>query len=215
MEQIKSKDMMLNKLRAQATTPDDDVIVAKDKIKKALLQCPELLYVLNNNKLQSELFNADGSLNANYNDQGELEPLGAWDEYFGYNIRPYLFLDQTQTNYDNFICYTIGFREVPANNKFEYYAQITFTILCSAASEQLIDFETGIPRHDLIGSILRERFAGSNLFGTQCKLISNQEKTHDSNYVSRQLVFESTKPNSQVRTPLGGKTETISHLIRK
>ena len=50
-EILTTKEDLLDKLRAYANNPDDDNIKYKDIIKKALLNCPELLYALNNNEL--------------------------------------------------------------------------------------------------------------------------------------------------------------------
>lgn len=61
---LQKRNDILSKLRTYAYTPDDDVIRCKEKIKYALLRCPELLYALNNKELEEELFNQDGSLNA-------------------------------------------------------------------------------------------------------------------------------------------------------
>lgn len=210
-----TKEDLLSKLRTYAQTPDDDVIRCKEKIKYALLRCPELLYALNNKELESELFNPDGSLNASYDENGDIIPEGEWDRYFGYNIRPNTFVEQVQESADNFLCYTVSFSESPRFNTSEYYLQIIFTIYCSASSEQSIDAETGIPRHDLIGSILRENFAWSNIFGLRCRMVSNQEKIVDSVFLTRQIVFEATLPNAKVMTPFNEKTEMINHKIRK
>lgn len=46
-----------------------------------------------------------------------------------------------------------------------------------------MDKLTGIPRHDLIASIIRERFNWSNIFGMQTHLISSRESTTDNNYI--------------------------------
>lgn len=54
--EIKNKSEMLSKLRAYATSPDDDNIRIKEKIKQTLLNCPELLYALHNKELEGELF---------------------------------------------------------------------------------------------------------------------------------------------------------------
>ena len=55
-EKLVTKNDLLNKLRAYRTTPDDDVILYKQKIKNALLSNPYLLYALNDKELESELF---------------------------------------------------------------------------------------------------------------------------------------------------------------
>ena len=84
MYDFNDKKGLLNKLQGYAAYPDDDNIRLKEKIKSALLHCPELLYVLNNKKLESELFDNEGLLLTD----------GEWDRYFGSssNIRPFLFL---------------------------------------------------------------------------------------------------------------------------
>ncbi len=77
-----------------------------------------------------------------------------------------------------------------------------------------MDKNTGIPRHDLIASILRERFAWSNIFGMQTHLVQNYESTTDNNYVTRTLVFQLTDLNSKVQTPYGGQPQMVNYQLR-
>lgn len=210
-----TKTDIINKLQTYSTTSDDDVLRCKAKIKESLIRCPELLYLLNNKDLESELFDEDGNLNASYDEDGVLIPEGEWDRYFDYNIRPYTFIEEVQAHADNFLCYTVSFSDTPRYNESECYLQIIFTIYCSIVPEQVTDDLIGASRCDLIASILREKFAWSNIFGTRCKLVSNQEKITDSTFVTRQLVFQATVPNSQVVTPYNGKSGMINHRIRK
>lgn len=214
MELLETRDDLLGKLRAYADVPDDDVIRFKKKIKDALLRCPELLYALDNKELEGELFTKDGKLNAHYED-GVLVPDGEWDRYFGYNIRDYIFIEQVQTNTDNFLCYTVSWSEVPKYNDYVYYAEILFTALCSSVGGRIHDPLTGLSRHDLIGSIIRERFNWSNIFGTQCHLVSNMEKIYDSKYIGRQVVFECVLPNAVAVTPYKGKTGVVNYMARR
>ena len=78
-----------------------------------------------------------------------------------------------------------------------------------------MDKWTGIPRHDLIASIIRERFAWSNIFGMQTYLVQNYESTTDTNYITRTLVFELIDLNSKVQTPYGGKSQMMNYGIRR
>ena len=79
-----TKNDLLNKLRAYKTTPDDDVILYKQKIKNALLSNPCLLYALDDKELESELFDKHGNINWEWNeDTKQYESLGEWDRYFG------------------------------------------------------------------------------------------------------------------------------------
>lgn len=197
-EILTTKDELLNKLRAYADTPDDDNIKYKDIIRKALLSCPELLYALNNKELESELFDEDGNLLID-KDTGEL--LGEVDRYFGdnSNIRPSLFIPDTQTTVNSYMCYQVMFDELPRYQNIYKYNEIIFNIFVNGKDRT--DKLTGIPRHDLIASIIRERFNWSSIFGMQSKLISSKESITDNDYVVRTLIFQIEDTNGIVYTP--------------
>ena len=214
-EKLITKNDLLNKLRAYRNTPDDDVILYKQKIKNALLSNPFLLYALNDKKLESELFDDDGNINWEWNeDTKEYEPLGEWDRYFGSDslIRPFLFIPNTQTTVKCYMCYQVGFRDTVRYQPGLKETQVTFTIFVHG--DDRMDKNTGIPRHDLIASILRERFAWSNIFGMQTHLVQNYESTTDNNYVTRTLVFQLTDLNSKVQTPYGGQSQMVNYQLR-
>ena len=119
-EILTTKEDLLNKLRAYADTPDDDNIRYKEKIHDALLNNAELLYALNNEELESELFDEDDNLLIE-EETGEL--LGEVDRYFGdnSNIRPYLFIPDTQTDVKHYVCYQVAFDELPRYSKIQKY----------------------------------------------------------------------------------------------
>ena len=197
-EILTTKEDLLDKLRAYANNPDDDNIKYKDIIRKALLNCPELLYALNNKELESELFDEDGNLLI---DEGTGELLGEVDRYFGdnSNIRPSLFIPDTQTTVNSYVCYQVMFDELPRYQNIYKYNEIIFNIFVNGKDRT--DKLTGIPRHDLIASIIREKFNWSSIFGMQSKLISSKESTTDNNYVVRTLIFQIEDTNSIVYTP--------------
>ena len=197
------KEELLNKLRAYADTPDDDNIRYKEKIHDALLNNAELLYALNNEELESELFDEDNNLLID-EETGEL--LGEVDRYFGdnSNIRPYLFIPDTQTDVKHYVCYQVAFDELPRYSNIQKYTKITFNIFVNGKDRT--DKLTGIPRHDLIASIIRERFNWSSIFGMQTHLISSTESVTDSNYLVRTLIFQVLDLNGIVNTPYGDET---------
>lgn len=200
---INTKTQLLEKLRSYTETPDDDSIRFKKKIQEKLLSCPELLFVINNPDYESELFNNDGTLNED----------GEWDQYFMDNIRPYIYFPETQEKVKNYLCYKVEFGEVPKYNKIEKICQITF--MCFCHGRDIDDKITGIPRHDLICSIIREYFNWSNIFGTQCSLINSKEGFTDNDFVTKTLIFECTLPNSLVKTDSNGTTSYINSQIRR
>ena len=219
-EKLVTKDDLLNKLRAYKTTPDDENIQYKKKIEKALMLNPCLLYALNEKSLESELFDDDGNINWKWNeDTKEYEPLGEWERYFGSNsnIRPFLFIPDTQTEVKHYICYQVSFDEMPRYQDTLKYTNVTFTIFVHGNDRY--DKLTGIPRHDLIASIIRERFNWSNIFGMQTHLISSKESTTDSNYLVRTLVFQVVDTNGIHKTSnsntSNSKTSIVNYGVRR
>lgn len=214
-EKLITKNDLLKKLRAYRTTPDDENIQYKKKIEKALMLNPCLLYALNEKSLESELFDDDGNINWEWNEETkEYEPLGEWDRYFGgtSNIRPYLFIPDTQTEVKHYICYQVSFDEMPRYQDTLKYTNVTFTIFVHGNDRN--DKLTGIPRHDLIASIIRERFNWSNIFGMQTHLVSSKESTTDNNYIVRTLVFQVVDTNGIVKTT-NGITSTNNYQLRR
>lgn len=214
-EKLVTKNDLLNKLRAYQTTPDDENIQYKKKIEKALMLNPCLLYALNEKSLESELFDDDGNINWEWNeDTKEYEPLGEWDRYFGSNsnIRPFLFIPDTQTEVKHYICYQVSFDEMPRYQDTLKYTNVTFTIFVHGNDRN--DKLTGIPRHDLIASIIRERFNWSNIFGMQTHLISSKESTTDNNYIVRTLVFQVVDTNGIYKTT-DNKTTVNNYQLRR
>lgn len=210
---FKTKDELLNKLRSYATSQDDDNIRYKEKIKNSLLKCPELLYALHELELEDELFTKteNGDIVLNISEDGEL--LGEVDRYFGKdsNIRPYLFVPETQTNIKHYICYQVGFDDIPRYEVTQKYNEVVFNIFVNGKDS--IDECTGIPRHDLIASIIREKVNWSNIFGRHAKLISSKESTTDNDFLVRTLVFQIVDTNSIVET-IDGKTGVYNYKVR-
>ena len=219
-EKLVTKNDLLNKLRAYKTTPDDENIQYKKKIEKALMLNPCLLYTLNEKSLESELFDDDGNINWKWNeDTKEYEPLGEWERYFGSNsnIRPFLFIPDTQTEVKHYICYQVSFDEMPRYQDTLKYTNVTFTIFVHGNDRY--DKLTGIPRHDLIASIIRERFNWSNIFGMQTHLVSSKESTTDNNYLVRTLVFQVVDTNGIHKTSnsktSNSKTSIVNYGVRR
>ena len=214
-EKLITKNDLLNKLRTYKITPDDENIQYKKKIEKALMLNPCLLYALNEKSLESELFDDDGNINWEWNeDTKEYEPLGEWDRYFGgtSNIRPYLFIPDTQTEVKHYICYQVSFDEMPRYQDTLKYTNVTFTIFVHGNDRN--DKLTGVPRHDLIASIIRERFNWSNIFGMQTHLVSSKESTTDNNYLVRTLVFQVVDTNGIHKTT-DKKSSIMNYGIRR
>lgn len=188
-----TKKELIAKLIQYAESPDDDNIRYKNKIRDILINTPELLYALHSKDLENELFDEDGNLNTE----------GEWDRYFGESslIRPYLYFPETSTDVGNYICYQTMFNELVRGNVVEKYLDITFTIFVHKGD--LIDKYTGIPRHDLIAAIIREKFAWRAFEVSKTKPTFNKESTMDNTYLVRTLQFEMVLPNEMSVTRKG------------
>ena len=195
-EILTTKEELLDKLRAYADTPDDDNIRIKEQIKDTFLNCPELLYAIHNKELESELFDEDGNLNID--EDGNLT--GEVDRYFGgnSNIRPFLFIPETQDEVKNYVCYQTSYSDLVRYNDKEKNMIVTFTIFVNGKDS--IDKLTNIPRHDLIASIIREKFAWIGLEISTTTPFGDKESTTDNNYLVRTLQYEVNLPNSICKT---------------
>ena len=92
------------------------------------------------------------------------------------------------------------------------YTNVTFTIFVHGNDRN--DKLTGVPRHDLIASIIRERFNWSNIFGMQTHLISSKESTTDNNYLVRTLVFQVVDTNGIHKTT-DKKSSIVNYGVRR
>ena len=185
-----TKREMITNLQAYLSNPDDDTVRLKDRIKSMLIQCPKLLWALNDQELYSEIFNDDGTLN----DTGE------WDAYFGETslIRPFLFIPETQDIVSNYLCYQVSTDENMRYNPAMKYVVITFTIFIHEKNS--FDKETGIARHDLIASILRELMAWSSVAIAHATPVYEGESVTDNNYITKVLKYQVALPNNLVVT---------------
>lgn len=208
------KEDLLNKLRAYATTPDDETTQYKEKIKQALMKSPELLYALHEEELEKELFYEDENKDIVLDIDEETGVINGADAYFGEssNVRPYLFIPETQTEVKHYVCYQVMFDELPRYSNNQKYTEITFTIFVNGKDRE--DKSTGLPRHDLIASIIREKFNWSNIFGMQTHLISSKESTTDNNFLVRTLVFQLVDTNGIVETK-NGITSVNNYKVRR
>lgn len=178
---------------------DYDCIRIKDIIKRKLLDNDDIIHVLNNEKLQKT----------------EAEN----DEYFGVNILPYYHINGTQTDSQNFICFTIGYENMERNftnstrtmNDLQRHLHIVFVILCE--QKNITDEDTGIPRHDLLGALIQNEFNFTNYFGRKIELISDEETVVDNKYLCRTLIFSQITDNNMTKTQYGNPTRLANKEI--
>lgn len=163
-----TKEEIIQHFREYKTKSDDDIIRWKEIIKEELLNNEYILFAINSSTCS----------------------LDHPDDFFGTHIRDSLVIPEMQLRPDNFVTYQVGFTNISLKNESRKYGEVIFNIFCSNADNR--EKYSGINRHDLLGSLIRETFTWSNKFGFHCKLESNKEDTLDSNYARRKMIFSIT-----------------------
>ena len=183
-DKIKDKELLLSFKK----TVDYDGIKVKEIIKQKLLENRFIIHVLNN---------------------AELEKIDAEaDKYFGVNILPFYQIHPTQYETQNYICYTVGFREERRYNDAVKVLRITFVILCE--QKNIIDKDTSLARTDLLAALIQDQFNYTNYFGRKVHIVQDEESVVDNDYACRTLIFEQDADNNLVRT-----REGMPRLINK
>ena len=170
---------------------DNDNIRIKQKIKEKLLANDDIIHVLDNKELQ----------------EAEAEN----DEYFGINIRDSYIIPETQVDSQNYICFTVGYRDVNRYNDLVKELHITFYILCE--QKNLKDRDTGIARHDLLAALIQNEFNYTNYFGRMIQLVQDEESITDNAYVTRVLTFTQTTDNNVTKTKYGQPTRIVNKEV--
>ena len=170
---------------------DNDNIRIKEIIKQKLINNDDIIHVLDNKELQEK----------------EAEN----DEYLWVNIIPSYIIHPTQTDSQNFICYTVGYRDVNRYNDVVKELHVTFYILCE--QKNLKDRDTGIARHDLLAALIQNEFNYTNFFGRKLKLIQDEESVTDNDYVTRVLTFTQTTDNNVTKTKYGQSTRIANKEV--
>ena len=168
-------------LRSFRENVDYDSIKVKQQIKKILLNNKHIIHVLNNTELED----------------AEAEP----DDYFGVNILPYYLISPTQSSVQNFLTFQVSYTSIPQYNKQTKFLQVIFIVLCE--HQNIIDRDTSLPRHDLLGALIQDQFNNTNICGQKIQLVSDKELVIDTSYAARELVFEQLIDNNLVRTRNG------------
>ena len=94
-----------------------------------------------------------------------------------------------------------AYADTPDDDNIRYKEKnliVTFTIFVNGKDS--MDKSTNIPRHDLIASIIREKFAWIGLEISTTTPFGDKESTTDNNYLVRTLQYEVTLPNSICKT---------------
>lgn len=148
---------------------EDDISTSKRIIETVLCNDPDIIEVLDNQKLNPS----------------------SPDEYLYANIFPFIRVPGTRDESMNFICYSVDDMAENEYNDRMKQQYIQFTVF---VHKDLVKTKYGVARHDLLGYLIRDLFNRSHLLGHELKLVYNREGVTDVDYCTRTLKFLITTP---------------------
>lgn len=150
---------------------DDDIIRKKRLIEQILYSDEDIVEILDNPDIDPE----------------------CPEDLVYENIYPCIRIPGTQDVSKNFITFTVDDIERMPYNPVMKSQIVQFVIF---VHKDHIETQYGMPRHDLLGYIIRDIFNLSNKLGSQMELVSNKEYVTDTDYLTRTLKFELITDNS-------------------
>lgn len=183
----KEQEDMLFALR---TGVDDDNIRIKEIIKQELCASQELIHILETPDLDEDV------------------P----EDYIGKSILPFVRIPEIQYQVNNYVCFQVDLIEDHPYNNALGIGNITFVIFCD---EKNIMTKYGIPRHDLLGYLVKKRFNYSNIFGHQAKLVYDKESVTDTHFSCRTIKFELISPNSLAKTVAKKSSRVYNNTVNR
>lgn len=148
---------------------EDDIGLTKRIIERVLYNDSDIVELINND---------------------QIDPASPEDLMY-VNIFPFIRIPGTQDTAGNYICYEVDDMSELARNDRMKQQYIQFVVF---VHKDLIKTQYGVPRHDMLGYVIRDLFNRSHLFGHELKLISNRGGVTDTDYYTRTLKFQLTTP---------------------
>lgn len=167
----------------------NDIIRVKQTVKERLWRDPDVITYLNNPKL-------------------EPDDDGGCSEALKMNIFDYIRIPGTQDEVRNFICFDVeDDRESYTNYKMK---NMTMQFFC-ISHEDDIKTDEGIPREDVLGYLVTDLFAWSDLLGNGAQWKKYYDKTQiiDVKWHARIIKFKCVTPNNIEAHPMGNRFEKI------
>lgn len=150
---------------------DDDLSYKKRIIGQMLYEDPDIIEIIDNK---------------------DLDPTCP-DEYLYESIWPFIRVPDTQDKAKTYITFKVDDIDRGVRNDAMKRQHVQFVIF---VHKDKVKTKWGIPRHDLLGTLIKDIFNLSNKLGLQMEQVNNTEGVTDTDYVTRTLHFEIITPNS-------------------
>ncbi len=171
---------------------NNDIIYKKDKLLKMFKEDPDIMEILGQ-KEQRPLNKFEDSENPTDEELAERKEIIEYNSSIKHEqIIPYIKLNGLQHEVINFLLFDVYDYDVSHFN--EAIKNQYIEVMCLVHEDDM-DTEYGIVRTDLLDYIVRDLLCWTNVFGINCKLVSDRNDIIDKKYYARTLRFKILEAN--------------------
>ena len=172
---------------------NNDIIWKKKKLEKMFNEDPDLLEILGQ-KPKRPLNKFADKDNPTEEELKERKAIEDYNEKIQHKqIVPWLKLNGLQEEVLNFVMFDIDDSDVSYVNNV---IKNQYLIVMCLVHEDDMETEYEIPRHDLLGYIVKDLLCWTNALGMQLKCVNDFQDIIDSKYYARTIKFKIEAPNN-------------------
>lgn len=174
-------------------TKNNDIIYKKKKLEKMFYEDPDLIEILGQ-KPKRPLNKFADKNNPTEEELKERQEIEDYNEKIQHKqIVPWLKLNGLQKEVLNFVMFDMDDSDVSYTNNV---IKNQYLIVMCLVHEDDMETEYEIPRHDLLGYIVKDLLCWTNALGMQLKCVNDFQDIIDSKYYARTIKFKIEAPNS-------------------
>jgi len=174
-------------------TKNNDIIWKKKKLEEMFNEDPDLIEILGQ-KPKRPLNKFADKNNPTEEELKERQEIEDYNEKIQHKqIVPWLKLNGLQKEVLNFVMFDMDDSDVSYTNNV---IKNQYLIVMCLVHEDDMETEYKIPRHDLLGYIIKDLLCWTNALGMQLKCVNDFQDIIDSKYYARTVKFKIEAPNS-------------------
>ena len=174
-------------------TKNNDIIYKKKKLEKMFYEDPDLIEILGQKPIRplNRFADKDNPTEEELKERQEIEDYNEKIQHK--QIVPWLKLNGLQKEVLNFVMFDMDDSDVSYTNNV---IKNQYLIVMCLVHEDDMETEYEIPRHDLLGYIVKDLLCWTNALGMQLKCVNDFQDIIDSKYYARTIKFKIEAPNS-------------------
>jgi len=171
----------------------NDIIYKKKKLEKMFYEDPDLIEILGQKPIRplNRFADKDNPTEEELKERQEIEDYNEKIQHK--QIVPWLKLNGLQKEVLNFVMFDMDDSDVSYTNNV---IKNQYLIVMCLVHEDDMETEYEIPRHDLLGYIVKDLLCWTNALGMQLKCVNDFQDIIDSKYYARTIKFKIEAPNS-------------------